>query len=144
MNEIQYKEYVISNDKSKIDKQAVLDFLTRSYWANKREPERTLRAIEASDCYGIYHQEKQVGFARIVTDGATMFYLCDVFIHEDYRGQELGKILIETIINDVKYESLMGLLGTLDAHGLYEQYGFIRDTERFMKRPPSWANIPNT
>ncbi|WP_369417932.1 GNAT family N-acetyltransferase [Cohnella mopanensis] len=142
-SEVQDKDYVISNDKSKIDKQVVLDYLARSYWANKREPERTLRAIEASDCYGIYHHEKQVGFARIVTDGATMFYLCDVFVLEEYQGQSLGKKLIETIVNDVKYESLMGMLGTLDAHGLYEQYGFIKDSDRFMKRPPTWANVPN-
>ncbi|WP_310735553.1 GNAT family N-acetyltransferase [Cohnella herbarum] len=136
MIEVQFNEYSISNDKSKLDTQVILDFLATSYWANKRAPERTLKAIAACDCYGVYHGDNQVGFARIITDGATMFYLCDVFILKEYQGHGLGKKLIETIVGNEDYEWMLGLLGTLDAHGLYEQYGFEHDPNRFMKRLP--------
>ncbi|MEK5057936.1 GNAT family N-acetyltransferase [Paenibacillus sp. FSL H7-0326] len=82
----------------------------------------------------MYYGDRQIGFARIITDWATVYYLCDVFIDEEYRGRGLGKKLIEVIIEE--YEGMMGLLGTLDGHGLYEKYGFMKNTERFMNRRP--------
>ncbi|GAA3404929.1 GNAT family N-acetyltransferase [Paenibacillus hodogayensis] len=134
--EIRYKDYLITDDKSKIDKQVVLDYLARSYWGSRRTPERISRSIDNSECYGVFHDGRQIGFARIVTDGATVFYLCDVFVLEDYQGQGIGKKLIETITGSERYEWMTGILGTRDAHGLYEQYGFERDPERFMRRVP--------
>ena len=95
-----------------------------------------LKSIENSDCYGVYHHESQIGFARVVSDEATVYYLCDVFVLKDYNGQGIGKKLVEVIVNSEKYKSLKGFLGTLDAHGLYEQYGFVRDSERLMRRVP--------
>lgn len=140
--EIVYKEYLISDDKSKINIDDVIEFLSRSYWANKRPHERTKKAIENSYCIGVFLGDRQVGFARVITDSATFFYLCDVFVDEEHRGKGIGKKLVETIINAEEFEGLMGLLGTLDAHELYEKYGFIRDPERFMKRPPHWISQP--
>jgi GNAT superfamily N-acetyltransferase len=137
--EVVYNDYLISDDKSKININDVIDFLTRSYWANKRPHERTKKAIENSYCLGVFFGAQQVGFARVVTDGATFFYLCDVFVDEEHRSKGIGKKLVETILNAKEFEGLTGLLGTLDAHGLYEKYGFIRDQERFMKRPPQWS-----
>jgi len=134
--EVLYKEYLISDDKDKINRKVVLDFLARSYWANKRPPERIIRSIENSHCYGVYHQDNQIGFARVVTDEATFYYLCDVFVLNEYQGQGIGKKLIEIITNSEKYEWMTGVLGTLDAHGLYEQYGFEKDSDRFMRRIP--------
>ena len=86
-----YGEYLISDNQEKIDLPTIKCFLARSYWANKRSEEIIEKSIHSSICYGIYKAEIQVGFARVVTDEATMFWLCDVFIHEDYRGQGLGK-----------------------------------------------------
>jgi GNAT superfamily N-acetyltransferase len=129
-----YSEYLVSDDKSLIDVETVHGFLTRSYWANLRTIETLVKSIENSVCYGIYHNDKQIGFARIVTDWATVYYLCDVFIDEDYRGKGLGKKLVELIT--AEYEGIMGLLGTMDAHELYEQFGFNRNTERYMNRKP--------
>jgi GNAT superfamily N-acetyltransferase len=136
--ETQYFDYLISDDKTKTDKSVVLDFLSKSYWANTRPHDRTIKAIDNCYCLGVFKEDKQVGFARVISDGATFFYICDVFVMEDHRGKGIGKKLIEIIINAEEFEGMMGLLGTLDAHGLYEKYGFIKDPERFMKRPPKW------
>lgn len=134
--ELQYKEYVISDDKRRIDVQTVLDFLASSYWASKRSPEKIKKSIENSVCYGVYDKDKMIAFARIVTDGATMYYLCDVFVLEEYRGQGISKKLVEVITNAPEFEWMTGILGTKDAHGLYQQYGFENDAERFMRRAP--------
>jgi len=134
--ELLYKEYVISDDKRRIDVQTVLDFLASSYWACKRSPEKIKKSIENSVCYGVYDKDKMIAFARIVTDGATMYYLCDVFVLEEYRGQGISKKLVEVITNAPEFEWMTGILGTKDAHGLYQQYGFESDAERFMRRAP--------
>ncbi|MBP2249036.1 MULTISPECIES: GNAT family N-acetyltransferase [Paenibacillus] len=134
--EMIYKDYLISDDKSKLDKQVILDFLVQSYWANRRPQERILRSIENSHCFGVYHNDKQIAFARVVTDNATVYYLCDVFVLKEYQGQGIGKKLVEQIVNSDEYEWMSGILGTLDAHSLYEQYGFERDLERSMRRIP--------
>lgn len=132
--EANYNGYLISDDKSKINSQVILDFLASSYWANTRPPERILKSIETSDCYGVYRDDEQIGFARVVTDDATFYYICDVFITEAHRGQGLGKKLIESIVHSEKYEWMFGVLGTADAHGLYEQFGFDTVSGRFMRR----------
>lgn len=136
--EVSFNEFIISDDMSRIDKNAVLDFLSRSYWANKRPQDRTIRAIDNSYCLGVFRENSQVGFARVISDYATFFYICDVFVLEEYRGRGIGKRLVETIVNSDKFDGLNGLLGTLDAHGLYEKYGFIKEPDRYMKRIPNW------
>ncbi|OBZ17851.1 GNAT family N-acetyltransferase [Paenibacillus sp. FJAT-27812] len=129
-----YNEFLISDDKSLIDVDIVCKFLSRSHWANKRSAETIIKSIHHSICFGIYESRRQVGFARIVTDGATIYYLCDVFIDEEFRGKGLGKKLVELITKE--YEGISGILRTLDAHSLYEQYGFKKDAERFMNSVP--------
>lgn len=129
-----YGEYFISDDKSLVDRDVVCDFLSRSYWASHRTPDVIRKSIDNSVCYGIYHGNNMIGFARVVTDWATLYYLCDVFIDENHRRHGLGKKLVETIIAD--FPDVTGLLATNDAHGLYEQYGFVRDSESFMRRRP--------
>jgi len=134
--EFYYKNYLISDDNSRINRKVVLDFLAQSYWASKRSPERILKSIETSHCFGVYHDDHQIGFARVITDEATVYYICDVFVLEEYRGQGIGKKLIEMITISEDYEWMTGVLGTMDAHGLYEQYGFEKDSDRFMRRAP--------
>lgn len=76
-----------------------------------------------------------MGFARAVTDYATIYWLCDVIIDEKHRGHGLGKMLVESVVNCEELAGLRGILGTKDAHGLYEQYGFVRVPDRFMVKP---------
>ncbi|CAM3178590.1 GNAT family N-acetyltransferase [Paenibacillus lupini] len=129
-----YKNYRVSDDKSLLNIETIGAFLGRSYWANQRSIETIEKSIQNSICYGIYQEDKQVGFARVVTDWATVYYLADVFIDEEHRGHGLGKELVGLIVG--QYEGIMGLLGTLDAHGLYEQFGFRRNADRFMNKRP--------
>ncbi|MUG47639.1 GNAT family N-acetyltransferase [Paenibacillus woosongensis] len=134
--EIYYNEFLISDHKERLDINVIKGYLARSYWANQRSADRIEKSIDNSVCFGIYKGSVQVGFARVVTDDATMYWLCDVFIDEDYRGQGLGKKLVEAITESERFRNLMGLLGTRDAHELYEQFHFIRDHDRFMRRAP--------
>jgi GNAT superfamily N-acetyltransferase len=126
-------EYEITTDKQRLDIGHIHDFLAnRSYWARNIPHEVVKRSIEHSLCFGLFYSGRQVGFARAVTDFATFAYLADVFIDEGYRGAGLGKWLVGTILD---HPGLAGLrmiaLGTRDAHGLYERFGFINvgDTE---------------
>lgn len=131
---IEFDEFMISDDKALLDLDTIAGFLARSYWADKRPREFIESSIANSLCFGIYRGERQVGFARVVTDYATMYYLCDVFIDEEFRGRNLGKKLIETITGLEPFRNITGMLATNDAHTLYEQYGFERDAERYMRR----------
>ncbi|WP_370636471.1 GNAT family N-acetyltransferase [Cohnella sp. CFH 77786] len=136
MVHIPFGTYLISDDKSRLDLETVLGFLQRSYWAKAREAERTKKAIENSRCYGVYDAEgRQVAFARVITDGATAYYLCDVFVDENHRGSGIGKAMVEAIIGSEELKGITGMLATADAHGLYEKYGFVKDAERFMRKP---------
>ncbi|WP_422660630.1 GNAT family N-acetyltransferase [Paenibacillus sp. EC2-1] len=133
---VQFGDYVISTDKARLNYETIHSLIGGSYWANNRPKERMNRAIETSLCYGVYHGNRQIGFARIITDWATTYWLCDVIIDDEYQGQGIGKKLIETITTSEDLKDLSGFLGTADAHGLYEQYGFQRNADRFMVRRP--------
>ena len=128
-------DFTITTSKDLIDVPYVHRFLSRSYWAQDIPAEVVARSIEGSLCFSVLRQNNQVGFARVITDGATFAYLADVFIDEAFRGLGLSKWLMETI---VAHTSLTGLrrflLVTRDAHGLYEQFGFtpIAHPENFM------------
>jgi len=117
--------FLISTDNRRIDLNVVHEFLTHSYWAAGISREVVARSIENSLCFGIYREDQQVGFARVISDYATFAYLADVFVLEDFRGKGLSKFLMQCII---EHPNLQGLrrwvLGTRDAHGLYAQFGF--------------------
>ncbi len=134
--ELFFGEYKISTNKDLISLERVCDLLSKSYWANQRSKEKIKDSIKNSICIGIYDTEKMIGFARIVTDYATMYWLCDVIIDEQYRGNGLGKKLIESLTQMEELKGMFGVLATLDAHGLYEKYGFKREPEKYMRRNP--------
>ena len=117
--------YDISTDPSRLQLDAIHACLTRSYWSPGVPRDVVARAIAHSMCFGIYLDEAQVGFARVVTDKATFAYLADVYVLEEHRGQGLSKRLVETIQAHPDLQGLRRfLLATRDAHGLYAQFGF--------------------
>lgn len=138
---VQVNEFTISDDKSMLDLETIRGFLSRSYWANNRTRDRIEKSIQNSLCFGVYHGGTQIGFARVVTDDATMYWLADVFIDERYRSQGVGKILIETIVKSERLKDLMEILGTKEAHTLYEKFDFVRDDGRFMRRMPDYIRL---
>jgi N-acetylglutamate synthase-like GNAT family acetyltransferase len=128
--------YSISTDKTKLDIKTIHDFLTHSYWAENIPVEIVQRSIEGSLCFGVFVGEKQIGFARMITDKATFAYLADVFIIEAYRGKGLSKWLMEVILTHSELQGLRRImLATRDAHSLYSQFGFspLNHTDRWMQ-----------
>ncbi|NCI51905.1 GNAT family N-acetyltransferase [Sediminibacterium roseum] len=139
-NEASQGDYTISTDKSKLDPTVIHAYLAgESYWAKNIPMEVVQRSIDHSLCFGLYHKDAQVGFARVVTDRATFAYLADVFVLPGHRGKGLSKWMIAFIH---EYPELQGLrrwlLGTLDAHELYKQFGWQalspEVVPRFMQR----------
>jgi GNAT superfamily N-acetyltransferase len=118
-------DYTISTDKSLLDFDVIHGYLSCSYWSEEIPEEIVKKAIENSLCFGVYNKNKQIGFARVISDYSTFAYLADVFILEEERGKGLSKWLVECIL---KHEQLQGLrnfcLLTRDAHTLYERFGF--------------------
>ncbi|MDP2038115.1 MAG: GNAT family N-acetyltransferase [Ignavibacteria bacterium] len=129
--------YFISNDKTLLDVNTIHGFLSNSYW-NKGIPfELVQKSIENSFCFGVYCNEKQIKFARVVTDFAINAYLADVFILEKHRGKGLSKQLMNFIFEHPQLQNIKAWrLVTADAHGLYTKYGFKAPEfpERVMER----------
>ena len=116
----------------------IVRLLHTTYWAEKRPMEVTERAMGHSVCYGIFLEgsDALAGFARVITDYATTFYLCDVVVDPVCRGQGLGTALVSHIVSLPDYRPLRGFLITRDAHGLYRKFGFETATDRVMVRTP--------
>ena len=130
-------EYLLSTDKSKIDVELVHRFLSHSYWAESIPLEIVQKSIDQSLCFGMYRNDKLIGFARVISDFATFAYLADVFILPGERGQGLSKWLIGTIMDHPQLQGLRRFtLATKDAHGLYAQFGFtpFDKPERWMQK----------
>ena len=118
--------YRIINGADEMNILEVAALLKTTYWANKRSLETIEKSMRNSSCYGVYLDEgkKLVGFARVISDDATTYYLCDVIIDPAYRDRGFGKALVSHIVSLPEYAGLRGLLLTKDAHGLYEPFGF--------------------
>ncbi|GIG41466.1 GNAT family N-acetyltransferase [Cellulomonas phragmiteti] len=120
--------YRFSTDRDDVDRATVHRWLAeRSYWARGRAREVQDAAIDGSLCFGVLERAsgRQVAFARVVTDGATFAWLCDVFVDEDARGHGLGTALVAGVVADLQARGLPRvLLATADAHGLYARFGF--------------------
>jgi GNAT superfamily N-acetyltransferase len=129
--------FYVSTDKSKLDLELIHQFLSNdSYWAKGRSIEVVRKSIENSLCFGVFKENEQVGFARVVTDQAVFAWILDVFILNGYRKKGLGKLLMESIMmhSDLQRLQRWGL-ATEDAHGLYGRYGFqiVRKPNTFME-----------
>lgn len=118
-------EYEVTTDPARVDLKAVHAALKRSYWARDIPRATLARAIEGSRGYSLLHSGRLVGFARVVSDGATFAWLCDVYVLESERGKGLGKWLIACVRADPYLKGLRNfLLRTRDAHGLYAAQGW--------------------
>ncbi len=118
-------EIIIDTDKQRLDIDFIHSYLSQSYWSPGIPRDIVVRSIEHALCFGVYHRQRQIGFARAITDYTTFAYLADLFIDPEYQGRGLGKRLVRTIR---EHPQLQGLkrwqLVTADAQGLYRQFGF--------------------
>ena len=135
--EFNREDYIVSTDQSRLDLLSIHNFLTEeAYWSRGISFETFQKSVENSLCFGLYHQDTQIGFARVISDFATFAYLADVFVMEGYRRRGLGKWLIECVFSHPEVQGLRRwMLVTSNAHGLYQQYGFkmLSHPELFME-----------
>jgi len=129
--------FVLSDDKARLDIPRIHGWLASSYWSPGIERELVERAIMGSHCLGAYHDEMQVGFARAITDHATFAWIADVWVDEPMRGTGLGQRIMGWFIDHPEFADIrrFGLV-TADAHGVYEKLGFhsLLRPDRYMER----------
>ena len=127
----------VSTDKNKLDVPFIQNFLKDTYWAKDRTIEVVQISIDNSLCFGIYLNNEQIGFGRVITDLVSIAYLMDVFIIEEHRGKGYSTILINAMMTEPKLQQIkIWGLATLDAHFLYKKFGFneVLNPEKLMER----------
>ena len=127
----------VSTDKNKLDVPFIQNFLKDTYWAKDRTIEVVQISIDNSLCFGIYLNDEQIGFGRVITDLVSIAYLMDVFIIEEHRGKGYSTILINAMMTEPKLQQIkIWGLATLDAHFLYKKFGFteVVNPEKLMER----------
>jgi len=128
------KDYEITTNKNNMNVKAIHKYLTRAYWSNGISLENVQKAFENSFCFGVLKDNEQVGYARLVTDYASIAYLADVYILEEHRNKGISKWLINEIINHPNIKDVRKIiLATKDAHTLYEKFDFKK-----LEKPQSY------
>lgn len=126
----------VDTDPSRLDLDVIHGFLSTCYWARGIPRDTVARSIDHSLCFGAYSGDRQIGFARVVTDYATFAWIADVFVTEGQRGTGVSRALMDAIVAHPRLQGLRRwMLATRDAHGLYAKYGFklLAAPERFME-----------
>ena len=129
--------FTISTDKARLDRAVIHEFLRTSYWSRGIPRRLVDRSIENSLCFGLYSEERQIGFARVISDLSTFGYLSDVFVVESHRGRGLATWFMQTILAHPDLQGIRRwMLATADAHGLYRKVGFteLSKPERIMEK----------
>jgi len=139
MNAIEWArdQFTVSTDPSRVDLAVVAGFLSSSYWAAGIPLDTVARSVAGSLCFSLLDENRQIGFARVISDYATVAYVGDVFILPSHRGLGLSKWLMQCVVSHPQLQGLRRwMLATRDAHGLYRQYGFesLADPQVFMER----------
>jgi GNAT superfamily N-acetyltransferase len=140
-------DILVTTDQARLDLTAIHEFLSGSYWAKGIPREVMERSIHHSICFGALDGDRQVGFARVITDRATFAYVADVFVVDSHRGRGIGKRIMACITSHPELQNLrLWTLFTRDAHGLYRQHGFreARYPDRLMERRAERPYAPST
>ncbi|GLW37943.1 N-acetyltransferase [Pectobacterium carotovorum subsp. carotovorum] len=125
IHEWRKNNYLVSTDRERLDLQTIHEYLVRSTWAKGIDLKTVTASTENSLNFGLYDDESQIGFARLITDHATFAYLCDVYVLEEYQGNGLGRWLLECVHNHPVFERLRRImLFTTTAPWLYEKFGY--------------------
>jgi GNAT superfamily N-acetyltransferase len=129
-------QYTVSTDPGRLDIGATAEFLATTYWAPEISETVVRRSVANSIVFGLYHDDRQIGFAKVVSDRATFAWVGDVFVLDDYRGRGLGLWLMRCVLAHPDLQELRRwMLASTSARGLYEKLGFkaLRAPERFME-----------
>jgi len=128
--------YELDDSAARIDVAEVHRFLsTHAYWAKGRPYELQERLVrEANRVVGLYHENRQIGFARTVSDGVAIAYLADVYVLPEYRGRGFGARIVRFSVDEGPFAHMRWVLHTVDAHGLYRKFGFAPPNARALER----------
>jgi GNAT superfamily N-acetyltransferase len=129
------EEFVITDDRKKVQIDVVAGLLAKTYWGHKRPREVVEKLVPNSLCFSLFRNEEQLGFGRVVTDCTVFSWLSDLVIDDEYRGRGLGRWFMDCILSHPEIGKTQFVLQTTQAHGLYERYGF-RGSEKLMTRQP--------
>lgn len=137
MKKLLNENYFVSTDPADMEIDTLHRFLTLSYWAMGRTRETVEKTVQNSICCGIFEGDKQIGFARAITDRTTFAYLADVFVLEPWRGKGLCRRMLDELFAHPELIPVKWMLMSTDAQGLYRKFGFttLRTPERLMERP---------
>jgi GNAT superfamily N-acetyltransferase len=126
----------LDDDRARIDREAVHRYLSEeSYWAHGRSRDVQDALIDSSQrLVGLYHNGRQIGFSRTVTDGHVHAYLADVYVVEEFRGRGLGAELVRFSVDESPFAGCRWVLHTADAHDLYRRFGFAEPGARALER----------
>ncbi|MEG0020264.1 MAG: GNAT family N-acetyltransferase, partial [Oscillospiraceae bacterium] len=128
-------KFIVKKGFENMDVGKVTKLLQGTYWADDRSNETIETSMKNSICFGAFDAKgEQVGFARVITDCCTSYYLCDVIVEDGHRGNNIGTLLLKRIVEDEMLKNLRGILGTKDAHGFYSNFGFEKNEKLFMQR----------
>ena len=121
-------EYLITDDRSKVQLEVVHRLLAATYWGDRRPREIVDRMVAGSICFSLYHGFKQIGFGRAITDRTTFTWVADIVVEPEFRGAGLGKWIMECLLEHPAIKGTQLVLQTRDAQGLYEQFGFSENS----------------
>lgn len=131
-------DFTVANDRLDLD--ATVALLRTTHWAANRPRDVIEKSLRQSLNFALFHRERQVGFARVVTDRATVSYLCDVVIAAEFRRQGLGKWLLGCILDHPELRGTRMDLFTKDAHEFYRAFGFApHKFTSLVRYPPEYA-----
>lgn len=128
-------DFLITDDFRKVDLDITYQLLRETYWGHRRSRDVIKRMVTYSLCFSLLHENKQIGFARAVSDYTVFSWIADVVIHPEYRRKGLGKWMLSCIIEHPKIRMTQMVLQTGEAHRLYEKYGFIQNTALMSRSP---------
>jgi GNAT superfamily N-acetyltransferase len=120
----EFNSYELTDEAARLDLDAVAALLRDTYWAADRPRSVLERSVQNSLCFGLFHEGGQVGFGRVVTDFATVAYLCDVVIADGHRGKGVGKWMLTCILEHPQLQGCRVDLFTKDAQEFYRGFGF--------------------
>ncbi len=131
-------DYRIVDGREAMRLEEIVRLLRTTYWADRRPAAQIEQSLLRSSCYGVRLEAdgRLVGFARVISDYATTFYLCDVVVDPEFRHRGLGTALVSHVLSQPACAGLRGVLITRDAQGLYRKFGFETLNDRVMAKEP--------
>ena len=142
MESVRADGYLVTDDQARLDLLRIHHWLcNESYWATGRSVEQVEKSVRGSITFGCFAPDGvPAGVSRLVTDGATFAWLCDVFVDKDFRGRGLGRLLVAAAVRHPEVQGIDRiLLATGAAHDLYRKFGFtsLADPQRWMELRPA-------